>query len=406
MSSAALPRGLAFHLCAVQFLAALSWIAYVVYLPRMAASAGLPVAAVGWILFADQLVFAAADLYLGRAADHALRTIGRIGPLLAGVTVASGAVLVALPAIADAAGASGPGWKTLFFLLLLVWAVTSSALRAPALALVAKRTPRPSLPGLAALVAIGNALAAAAAPYLALAAKDHDPVWAFLLSTVTLVAAVAGLAAAERKGLSLTENRSAPEEEKKPSAPPSREAVAGFFAAAALLAVGFQIHNNLNAAVLYRKFAPASELPWLLPVFWIGVNLFALVGAWLARRHGAFTTLTGAVLVGAASTAFAAVAPGLGWLAVSQFLAGGAWGAIMAVLFAHALALGKPGSEGQMAGRLSALLAVAAVVRIGIANMQLPAAHPFVVVALWLPATLWLVAALVLWRTKSNEGPP
>src|SRR5512134_2699318 len=99
---AALPSGLAFSLAAVQCLATVTWIAYVVYLPQLAASAGVPASAVGWILLADQAVFALADLALGRAADRALRVMRTLGVWLVAITVVSGAALVATPMIAGA----------------------------------------------------------------------------------------------------------------------------------------------------------------------------------------------------------------------------------------------------------------------------------------------------------------
>ena len=406
MNAPGFPRRLAIQLGIVQFFAALSWIAYVAYLPRMATSAGIPAAAVGWILLIDQTVFAVSDLYFGEAADRALRVMERIGLILVSVTVVSGAAFIALPVVAVAAGASPSGWKPLFFVLLLVWAITSSVLRAPALALVAKRTPKPSLPWLAALFTIGNALAAAAAPYLAHAAENHDPRWAFLLSTCTLVAAVAGLAAAERSGTKSPERKVAIEAANNvlPALLPERGAVERFFVAAGLLAFGYQVHANLNAAVLYRQFVAAAELPSLLPIFWIGFNLIALLGAWHAKRFGAVATLAGAALLGAVSSAGAVVAPGVGALACAQFLTGGAWGAIMAVLFAHALALGKPGREGRMAGRLSALLAVAAVVRLGMGNLGLPSVSAFTQLLPWLPPALWLLAAALLWRRATSTA--
>jgi hypothetical protein len=404
MDSARLPRTLILHLGAVQFFAALGWIAYIVYLPRLAVSVGLPVAVVGWLLLADQLLFAVADVYLGRASDRALRATGRIGPLLVAVTLVSGAAFVAMPLVADASGASRADWMPAFLVLLVLWALTSTVLRAPALALVAKRAPKPSLPWLAVVVTIGNALAAAAAPYLARAAERHDPIWAFSLATLTLVGAVVGLAAAEKRGgLEVADPPKDAEKEREPTLPAT---VAVFFGAAGLLALGFQLHVHINAAMLYRQFVPASALPDLLPVFWIGVNLLAAFGAWRAQRAGALSTLTFAALAGAVFSAGAAAAPGLEWMVAAQLLAGGGWGVINAVLLAQALRLGKPGREGEMAGRLSALLAVATVFRFGITNLQLPAAPAFAAASPWLPAVLWLVAALLLRVARKQTQRP
>ncbi len=387
-ASTPFPRSLALYLAAVQCLATASWIAYVVYLPRLAVSAGLPASAVGWILIADQVLFALADLALGQAADRALRVMRTLGPWLVAITVVSGAAFVAVPLF------SGTVAPPLFLALIFFWAATSSVLRAPALALVAKRTPTPALPWLGTLVVIGTALAAAAAPYLALMAKSVDPLWPFLAATGTLVAAVVGLAWAERRGAPAADALAA----ERPAVSRGRASTAGFFGAAGLLALGLQIHANINTAPLYRQFAPVSALPWLLPVFSVGMSLLAFAGAQASKRAGARAALTWAALLGASFCAAAAAAPGLVPLTVVQFLAGGAWGAINAVLVAHALELGRPGREGEMAGRLTALLALAALLRLGLVNLQIPSIPGFAAIFHWLPTVCWTAAALLLWR--------
>jgi len=393
---AALPLGLVFHLAAVQCLASVSWIAYVVYLPQLAASAGVPVQAVGWILLADQALFALADLALGRATDRALAVLRTLGPWLVAVTVISGAAFVAMPMIANKAVPS------LFLALIFLWALTSSVLRAPALALVAKRTPKPALPLLGTLVVIGTALAAAAGPYLALIAKEVDPRWPFLLATLTLLAAVVGLALAERRGVLAASGDISGSDEGAPAAPANEATITAFFMAAALLAVGQQIHTNVNSGPWYKQFASADGLPWLLPVFAVGASLLAFAGGKASKRAGALTALRWAALLGAVFCVGAAMAPGLVSLTAVQFLAGGAWGAINAVLVAHALALGKPGREGAMAGRLSALLAVAALVRLGLVNLQIPSLPWAAAVLQWLPAACWVAAAVLVWRAQST----
>lgn len=363
--------------------------------PAARCIAGVPASAVGWILVADQAVFALADLALGKGADRALRVMRTLWPWLVAITVVSGVAFVAMPMI------PGTGAPPFFLALIFLWALASPVLRAPALALVAKRTPKPALPWLATLVVIGTALAAARAPYLALMAKEVDPQWPFLVATGTLVAAVAGLALAERRGALAVGDSASDAEERPVEAPPSSKTTAAFFAAAALLAIGLQIHTNINTTPLYKQFAPAAALPWLLPVFSVGMGLLAFLGARASKRAGAIAALTWTALLGAVFSAAAAASPGLIPLTVVQFLAGGAWGAINAVLVAHALALGKPGREGQMAGRLSALLAVAALLRLGLVNLQIPSIPAFAEVFPWLPPLCWAAAAVLLWRAGS-----
>ena len=113
------------YLGVVQFLFAASWIVYVLYLPQLAAQAGIGKAAVAWILMADQLVFVFADYASGVAADRVSRAVGRIGQSVLAATLVSCAAFLALPFVAP--GAS----PAIFLALTLIWAVTSSALPAP-----------------------------------------------------------------------------------------------------------------------------------------------------------------------------------------------------------------------------------------------------------------------------------
>ena len=66
-------------------------------------------------------------------------------------------------------------------------------MRSPPWALLARHAAQPRLPSVAALVLIGGAIAAALAPYLGILLRGVDPKVPFLLSTLTLLAAVAGL---------------------------------------------------------------------------------------------------------------------------------------------------------------------------------------------------------------------
>ncbi len=181
------------YLGVVQFFFAASWIVYVLYLPQLAAQAGIGKAAVAWILMADQLVFVFADYASGVAADRVSRAVGRIGQSVLAATLVSCAAFLALPFVAP--GAS----PAIFLALTLIWAVTSSALRAPPLSLVGKHAAKPTQPVLVALSLLGLGVANAMSPYLGLTLRGVDPRIPFLLSSVALALVTLGLVAVERK---------------------------------------------------------------------------------------------------------------------------------------------------------------------------------------------------------------
>jgi MFS family permease len=262
-------QALAVSVAIVQFLFTTTWTLYVIYLPSLAQSAGLGREWVAWLLVADQLVFAVMDIVTGFWVDRVRAALGRFGGWMVALSALSCAAFVALPY----AGASA----SVLLAAIAVWAITSSALRSPPWALLARYAPTPRIPWLSTLVLTGTALASALAPYLGVALRGVDPRVPFIVSTATLLATVVVLMLAERRlpGIAATE---------PPAARPMQSTV--LFAALLLLALGFQVHFALNSAPRYVQFASREALPYLMPVFWIGFNLLVFPAARMVERWG------------------------------------------------------------------------------------------------------------------------
>src|SRR6188768_528603 len=109
-------------LALLQFFLALTWIVYVIYLPALAAQAGIDKRYVPWILMMDQAIFIACDWAAGVYADRVAGAMKRIGGAMAMATLASCAAFLALPFVAPLAGAA------VFLGLTAFWSATSSAL--------------------------------------------------------------------------------------------------------------------------------------------------------------------------------------------------------------------------------------------------------------------------------------
>ena len=372
-------NALAVYVGVVQFLFTTTWTLYVIYLPQLAQNAGIAREWVPWILVADQLVFAAMDVVTGVWIDRVRAALARFGGWMVAATIVSGAAFLVLPY----AGAN----SGVLLAAITTWAVTSSALRSPPWALLSRYAPTPSIPWLSTLALTGTAVASAAAPYLGVALRGVDPRVPFLVSTVTLVATVIALMLAEKR---LPPN---PPSEPKPVPPLASPAL---FIALLLLALGFQVHFSLSSAPRYVQFAPREQLPYLLPVFWIGFNLLMFPAARLVRRWGPADAMAFAAALGALAMLLAALAPGLGVLLAAQFLAGGCWGAACVAAYSAAVALGRTGREGRFLGTLFAVFALAVAVRIALAGSGMAQSHVFSVLQPWLPQTLWLCGALLL----------
>jgi len=363
----------------VQFLFTTTWTLYVIYLPQLAQTAGIARDWVPWILVADQLVFAAMDVVTGFWVDRVRAALGRFGGWMVAATLVSGAAFVVLPYAGANAG--------VLLIAIALWAMTSSALRSPPWALLSRYAPTPSIPWLSTLVLTGTAVASASAPYLGVALRGVDPHFPFVLSTLTLVATVIALMLAEKR---LPPN---PPAEPKPAPPLASPAL---FIALLLMALGFQVHFSLSSAPRYAQFAPREQLPYLLPVFWIGFNLLMFPTARLVRRWGPADAMALAAALGALAMLLAVLAPGLGVLIAAQFLAGGCWGAACVAAYSAAVALGRTGREGRFLGALFAVFALAVAARIALGGSGVAQSHSFSVLQPWLPQTLWLCGALLL----------
>jgi len=314
-------------------------------------------------------------------------------------TLLSSLAFVALPSVA------AQGSPLLFVGVTLVWAITSSALRAPPLTLLGRYVAKPAQPMMVALGAFGLGVAGAVAPYLALKLKALDPTLPFVLSAACLAAVTLGMVAAER---ALARRGPAHKDARAGLAAPASSggAVWSFLLACAAAALAFQWHGFVASAPLALRFAPASELPWLLPVFWIGFNLALLPAGLLGKRTGPVRSLVGGAVLAAGGNAAAAWAHTLPLLLTAQFVAGAGWALLLCSAFSAALLLGRGGREGLFSGALSSTLAGAALLRIVVLAVVAPAPATAVGTA-WLAALGFGLCALLLapWARRPGIGP-
>src|SRR5438552_1879467 len=117
------------YLAVLQLVFTLGWTTYVIYLPKLAAEVGIAPSAVILLLMLDQAVFTLTDTAMGIAADRVAKLVGRLSVFVGVITAISCAAFVALPFVAG----TGPGAQVWFMALVLIWVITSSALRAPPL---------------------------------------------------------------------------------------------------------------------------------------------------------------------------------------------------------------------------------------------------------------------------------
>lgn len=391
-----IPYYAALYLAVIQFLFATTWTIYVIFLPQLLAQAGIDAQWLGKILLLDQLIFIVMDISLGFAADKVRRIIGNFGGLIVGTSVISCVAFIAMPWAASAWGATG------LLSLIFIWVFTSSALRVPPMVMLGQYAAKPQLPLAVALQAVGLAVAGSIAPYLGMVLANTDPRLPFVLNSVTLMLTVLGLIYVERI-LRQQINPAAVEIPRLQKTPTALLILSSLFAG-----VGFQIYASFNVQPQLLQFASKEQLPYLMPVFWMGFNLLVFPVSLLVKRVGVLPMLSAVGVLTTLSAVFATWAGSLEQLLIAQFLMGGFWGGVFTVGITAALFFGSTGREGIILGLWFSMLSAAAFLRIGLllsGESNSPAIKSWLPTA---PIVLWACASLLfmlVWLTyKRAEG--
>ena len=371
------------YLAVLQLVFTLGWTTYVIYLPKLCAEVGIAPSAVILILMLDQAIFTITDTAMGIAADRIAPFVGKLGVFVGTLTAISCAAFVALPFVAG----TGPGAQVWFIGLILIWVVTSSALRAPPLTLLGKYAARPAIPFLSALAMLGYGLAGAVSPYLGVVLRNHDPRLPFVISGVVLLVTTLALSKVERN------LAQAPPFAKAPAPAKSLGQVPMFFIASmVILSLGYQLHFSINSTPFFLRFAKPEELQWLMPVFWIGFNVAMFPASVVVKHRGGLIVMGAAGLLGALAVLGAETAGNLNMLIAAQFMAGAAWGCMLMAAVSAALAIGETGAEGKVVGLVFSALALATFARMAAVAGGLQKLPEYAPLLHWAPVACWSVA--------------
>jgi MFS family permease len=387
------------YLAILQLVFTLGWTVYVIYLPRLAAQVGIAPSAVILILMLDQAIFTVTDTAMGIVADRIARIVGRLGVFVGALTAISCVAFLALPFVAE----TGPASQAIFIALLVVWVITSSALRAPPLTLLGKYGARPQIPFLSALAMLGYGVAGAVSPYLGVTLRNQDPRLPFVISSVVLLVTALVLSKVER---GLAQRPQAEVKEPVPTKPLGKMPVA-FIAAMVILALGYQLHFSINSAPFFLRFAKPADLEWLMPVFWIGFNIAMFPASVVTRRRGGLMVMGAAGLLGALAVIAAEMAGTLDVLIAAQFMAGAAWGCMLMSAVSAALAIGETGAEGKVVGLVFSALALGTFARMAAVAGGLQKLPDYAPLLHWAPVACWSVAGaglLALAASRVRRG--
>ena len=349
------------YVAIIQFALTLGWTIYVIYLPQLAAKAGIRATTVIVLLLIDQAIFTVCDTLMGIAADRMILTAGRLSRVVIFFATLSCIAFLALPFVAEL----GPASEYYFIAIIVIWAVTSSSLRAPPLALLGKFAARPTLP-LLSCVTMLYGLAGALSPYLGVVLRNQDPRIPFVVSSAVLLLTALSLSRIERL---LRDGSLKAVARPKFEIPKSYRTLALILVVALLvLAFGYQLHFSIDSAALFLRFAKQPDLEWLMPVYWIGFSVAMFPASFITRRLGGLLTVGCAGLLGAGAILGTQNATGLNTMLVMQFVAGAAWGCILISAIAVAIAIGSNGAEGKVVGLIFSAIAAATFARLAVAG--------------------------------------
>jgi hypothetical protein len=307
----------------------------------------------------------------------------RIGPALTAGALVSSCALVALPWVA------GLGEPALLVAITVLWTATSSALRAPVFTLLGRvgGVLRPA--GAVSLALVGIGVAGAVAPLFTRSLAQVDPVLALGVCAASLAIAALFASRLEARASATTSTPGAVAPTRAPA----------FFIAALVVIAGFgvQVHTViLGARVAKAGFAWAA---WWAPAFWVGFALGLVVAALVGRNKAATAAPApplrigaGGLLIGAVALAVAQAAAQPAVFLPAQAVAGAAWALFTSVAVRAAMAYGGSEGIGSPVGLIFSALAVAALVRVGIALAGLQGA-PWLT---WVPGLAYLAAGAVL----------
>ena len=372
---------LGLYLAFLQLAFTLLWTTYVIFLPKLAAGVGIAPRAVIFLLMMDQAIFMISDTAMGIAADRIARFFGRLGPWIGVLTAISCAAFVALPFV------TGPNAKAIFIGLIVIWAITSSALRAPPLILLGQHASKPRVPFLAAVVMLGYGLAGAVSPYLGVLLRDYDARMPFIIATIVLLITALGLS---QVGPGLGQQSTQEGRQAKPV--PLRGAPMLFIVATVILALGYQLHFSVNTEFFYLRVAKSADLQWLMPVFWIGFNIAMFPASVIVKHRGALIVMAVAGLLGAIAIVVTEITGALNVMVVAQFVAGAAWGCMMMSAISAALWIGMTGAQGKVTGLVFSALALATCARMSAVAGGLQKMPDYAPLVHWAPVACWLVA--------------
>jgi Na+/melibiose symporter-like transporter len=271
-------------LATVQGAIALTWVIYNLYLPKLLAQMGFPIALTVTLLVIENLLSAVTEPVMGTLSDQKQQWVGSRLPFIAAGVVASSALFIAVPAVV----VFGVG-QILLPILAVAWALAMTLFRSPALSLLGRYAFGSGLPKAASILTLVGALAGALAPLANEMILQWGAIAAFSIGSVVLLIAAATLRQTDSQladsqladsQLSESTDRLQP----LSSVQLSWVQLAWVFAAGMFVSIGFRLMMQVLPAVL--KTQPDANVSLIMGLVFVSVAITAIPAGSLAVRLG------------------------------------------------------------------------------------------------------------------------
>ena len=298
---------------------------------------------------------------------------------------------------------TGPGAQVWFIVLIVIWVVTSSALRAPPLTLLGKYRATPAIPFLSALAMLGYGLAGAVSPYLGVLLRNQDPRLPFVISGVVLLLTDAGAVEGRARPGAATAVATKPAAPAKPLGPMPMFFIASMVILVAGLPTAFQHQQRAVLSAFCQAGRSAMADAGVLD----RLQHRDVPGQRVVKHRGGLIVMGAAGLLGALAVFGAEFAGNLHMLIAAQFIAGAAWGCMLMSAVSAALAIGDTGAEGKVVGLVFSALALATFARMAAVAGGLQKLPEYAPLLQWAPVACWAVAGaglLAIAASRAQQG--
>lgn len=269
-------------LALVQGAIALMWVIYNLYLVNLLTQVGVAQSLATALLIVENLLAMVMEPLMGSLSDRLQQQLGTRFPLISlGVILAAG-TFISLPLVALGGIAAATVW--VLPLMLVLWALTMTVFRSPAMSLLGRYAFGSQLPQAASVLTLVGGVAGAMGPLASEQILSWGPVFAFALGSVVLLMAAFVL---RLTAPTLTEADTPEAAAPLPAASPgiSIAALAMIFGAGAGVTLGFRSLMLLFSRVLNNQ-VPNGNPSLVLGTVFVALAVTAIPAGALAVRLG------------------------------------------------------------------------------------------------------------------------